>query len=214
MQRGPGRFTFAAVQAVHLPTTARAREMATYYYGTIPVLAWILNHYFYGGVHYAWLAKEFLPPKPNPSSSNPHHIYGEFKDAWNDGDPWNSTVLTARTGMLRGVKAKRDAGVVKRWTATRLRIICQHVSVDLFYPIVYRVDVERISPDRLVVANSGLRGSREVLIHDLRETEFELLFADNTTDTSFTLLVLDEMSGARVTSPAAVLTLLKARCAP
>ncbi|HZG41522.1 MAG TPA: hypothetical protein VEY93_01085, partial [Longimicrobium sp.] len=134
-------------------------KMPTYYYGTIPVLAWILNHYFYGGVHYAWLAKEFLPPKPNPSSSNPHHIYGEFKDAWNDGDPWNSTVLTARTGMLRGVKAKRDAGVVKRWTATRLRFVCQHVSVDLFYPIVYRVDVERISPDRLVVANSGLRGS-------------------------------------------------------
>ncbi len=186
--------------------------MPTYYYGTIPVLAWILNHYFYGGVHHAWLAKEFFPPKPNPSSSNPYSIYGALKDAWDDDDPWNSSVLNARVGMLKGVKARRHAGVVKGWMAARLGFVCRHASVDLFYPIVYRVDAGHISADRQLIANSGLQGSREVLIPDLQENEFDLLFADNLRDRMFRMLVVDKAIGENRTSSSAVLAMLEERC--
>jgi hypothetical protein len=35
--------------------------MATYYYSTVPSLAWILSHYFYGRKHRVWVAEEFFP---------------------------------------------------------------------------------------------------------------------------------------------------------
>lgn len=186
--------------------------MPTYYYGTIPVLAWILNHHFYGGVHYAWLAESFLPPPVNPRSSNPHNIYGELMDAWRHRDPFNQYVETGRVRLSRAVGVKREAGVVDRPTADRLAAVCLAVSVDLFYPVVYRVDVGRIVLARRQIANSGLRGSREILVPDLCDGEFDLLFADNGRDRLFRLLVLDEMADVRRTAPETVLSMLETRC--
>jgi hypothetical protein len=189
-------------------------KMPTYYYGTIPVLAWILNHYFYAGVHYAWLAESFLPPPVNPRSSNPHNIYGELMDAWRHHDPYNQYLRGSRKGLLDGVAAKRAADVLTGATADRLGAVCLNVSVDLFYPVVYRVDVDKVGAGRKRVANSGLEGSREILIVDLREREFELLFTDNRGDSLFRLVVLNEVAGAARTTAAAVLALLEERCVP
>lgn len=188
--------------------------MPTYYYGTIPVLAWILNHYFYGGVHYAWLAESFLPPPVNPRSSNPHNIYGELMDAWRHRDPFNHYVRGSRQALLDGVAAKRTANVLTVATANRLTAVCLNVSVDLFYPVVYRVDLDNVGAVRKRIANSGLEGSREVLIVDLKEREFDLLFTDNRVDSMFRRLVLGEVTGEARTTAAAVLTMLEERCAP
>jgi hypothetical protein len=186
--------------------------MPYYYYGTVPALAWILNHYFYGGVHYAWLAKEFFPPKPNPRSSNPHHIYGELKDAWDDRDPFNQYIQTGRRRLADGVAAKQSTRVVSRAVGSRVHAVCREVSVDLFYPLVYRVNISDLELARMIVSNSGLVGSREVLVPDLRETEFDLLFSDNAADPLFRLLILDEISGERRTSAATALQMLEGRC--
>jgi hypothetical protein len=186
----------------------------TYYYGTIPVLAWILNHYFYGGVHYAWLAESFLPPPVTPRSSNPHNIYGELMDAWRHRDPYNHYVRGGRAGLVTGLGSKRDAGVVAGAVAARLNAVCLDIGLELFYPVVYRVDVDRIGAARKEIANSGRRGSQEVVVADLRDGEFDLLFADNRLDPLFRLLLVDEISGERSTSPATVLTMLEQRCAP
>lgn len=210
LSRGAGRFTLGARLRRSLVTAAPA--MPTYYYGTIPVLAWILNHYFYGGVHYAWLAESFLPPPVNPRSSNPHNIYGELMDAWRHRDPFNQYVRGGREALEKGVAAKVDARRVDGIVGDRLRAICANVSVELFFPVVYRVDVDQIGPDRQRVANSGLDGSLEVLIPDLTEQEFDLLFADNRVDPLFRLLLVDEVSGVRRTLPSWVLNMLEERC--
>jgi hypothetical protein len=186
--------------------------MPRYYYGTVPVLAWIINHYFYGGVHYSWLAEEFAPLGTNPKSSNPYLIYGDLYRAWMTRDRYDKFVRYTRGAHVQVVARRQQAGLLDNITAARLSRICaSEDNVALYYPIVYRVDVQGIAASRRIAANSALEGSKEVLIPDLRETEFDLLFLDNTTDELFVSLVLEELAGTRQSTPFEVLSLLEER---
>ncbi|MBV9109230.1 MAG: hypothetical protein JO306_07480 [Gemmatimonadetes bacterium] len=179
--------------------------MPRYHYGTVPALAWLLNHYFYGGVHYSWLAEEFAPLRTNPKSSNPYLIYGDLYWAWSHADQHDRFCTSLRDSLSNGVDAQYARKVVTFDTSRRLMNICSNVEMKFFYPVVYRVDMNAIVSGRQEVAGSGLTGSREVLVTDLRETEFDLLFADNLTDADFGRLILDEREGVRRNSPADVL---------
>ncbi|HLM68420.1 MAG TPA: hypothetical protein VK358_12865 [Longimicrobium sp.] len=186
--------------------------MPRYFYGTVPVLTWIINHYFYAGVHYSWLAAEFAPMLRNPKSSNPYLIYGDLYWAWAKRDRYDRYV--GDTGRVLGgvVDRKREEGTLDHVTAARLRRVCRsRNSVDLYYPIIYRVDVQQIAERRQRVENSGLEGSAEVLVPDLRESEFDLLFADNTSDALFAELVLDEIAAPGRRDPLEVLSMLEER---
>jgi hypothetical protein len=185
--------------------------MARYYYGTVPALAWILNHYFYGGVHYSWLAGEFHPLRTNPNSSNPYVLYGELYAAWSLPDELDKVVTQLRTTLRRGVIAHTRRGTLDTLLAQRLLSICKHTSVTFFYPVVYRVDVEGIPSERRLIAGSGEEGSREFLVPDLGETEFELLFADNREDADFVRFFLDAQGRPARTSIEAVLATLEER---
>jgi hypothetical protein len=185
--------------------------MPRYHYGTVPALAWLLNHYFYGGLHYSWLAEEFAPLLTNPKSSNPYLIYGDLYSAWVWEDEHDKFVDQSRISLEGGVDAREEAGRVDPALAERLRRICQEVHVEFFYPLVYRVDVGRISPERVVTAGSGLRGSRECLIKDLQEPEFDILFSENVATPALRRLVLDERSGDARTSPVEALRTLEGR---
>ena len=210
LPKGGARPIFA-VHRVHLPVTSHRPRMPRYFYGTVPALAWILGHYFYGGVHYAWLAEEFHPLETNPKSSNPYLIYGDLYWAWAKRDPWDKFVRDLRRSMEDGVEKQTAAGRLDDVTGARLRRICRSVGVELFYPLVYRVDSGRLDEERCLRQNSALTGSREVLIPDLAETEFDLLFTDNRDDAFFASLVVDELAGVSRTARATVLALLEGR---
>jgi hypothetical protein len=185
--------------------------MPPYYYGTVPVLAWIINHYFYHGVHYAWLASEWCPLFTNPKSSNPYLIYGDLYWAWGKQDAYDKYVSATRRVHAEVIANKRDAGLLDHVTAARLKRVCaSENNVDLYYPITYRVDVTQIAPVRQFTENSGLRGSSEVLVKDLRENEFDLLFADNP-DELFVSLVASESVAAQPRDSLQVLSLLEER---
>jgi len=183
--------------------------MPRYYYGTVPVLAWILNHYFYGGVHYAWLAAEFYPMRSNPNSSNPYVIYGQLYAAWAWADQNDKFVAQLRLALRRGVDAHQAAQRLDPPLAERLRAMCFSTSVELFYPLVYRVDIERIPRSRRIVAGSGLDGSDEYLVPDINVGEFDLLFADNRRDPDFVRFVLDAQPHPGRASVDALLTSLE-----
>jgi len=188
--------------------------MPRYHYGTVPALAWVINHYFYAGVHYSWLAEEFHPVLTNPKSSNPYLIYGDLLWAWRHTDEHDRFANDLRVSLGDAVEKQSRRGVLGAAAAHRLVNVCARVRLEFFYPLVYRVDIERIAPGRKMVAGSGLRGSREVLVRDLRESEFDLLFADNAADPDFAMLILDECAGTRRTSPGEALTLLESRLLP
>lgn len=184
--------------------------MPRYHYGTVPALAWLLNHYFYGGLHYSWLAEEFAPLLTNPKSSNPYLIYGDLYWAFSKKDPYDKYVVQSRHALAKGVVARRTAGIADPVLGRRLRRICSKAELEMFYPLVYRVDVDRIASSRKVRAGSAASGSREVLVPDLRESEFELLFADFA-DPDLQRLILDEMYGTLRSSPVEALRTLERR---
>jgi hypothetical protein len=186
-----------------------------YYYGTVPTLAWILNHYFYNRVHYTWLAEGFHPLLTNPKSSNPYLIYGDLYSPWANHDPFDKYVAQMRLSLRGGVIHQETGGAIDAATSVRLRDVCDRVSVELFYPIVYRVDIDQIDPARRSLQGSALFArSHEYLVRDLSEAEFELLFLDNGADPDFQRLVLDEIAGVTVTAPSDALTALEGRLFP
>src|SRR5215212_4194842 len=98
--------------------------MPRYYYGTVPALAWILNHYFYGGIHYNWLAGEFYPLRTSPKSSNPYMVYGDLFWAWADRDRYDKFVLQTRRSLVKGVVTRLPPGISDMRLVRRLRRVC------------------------------------------------------------------------------------------
>jgi hypothetical protein len=186
--------------------------MADNYYGTIPILAWILGHYFYHCEHYVWLAEEYFPYRlPNPKSSNPHLIYQDLYQPWKDQDDFDKVILSMRLNLRKGVIAHQTAGTLTSSDATRLKDVCDKVNVVFLYPVVIRVDITTILPARRHLAGSALVGSSEILVKDLKESEFEMVFLDYVADADFKKLVVDEMTGATYTTSADALKTLEGR---
>lgn len=146
------------------------------YYSTQPMLAWLLNHHFFGGLHFTWAAHPFFPYKlPNPKSSNPYAIYADFFSPWYDNDPYDRNIVSMRQSLRNGVLAHKRT--LHPSTTGFLKRVCEEGSVLLFYPVVYRLDLALIDPSRVDTSSgSAVAGSHEVLIRDLRESEFDILF--------------------------------------
>ena len=81
----------------------------------------------------------------------------------------------------------------RRWRSNRVdrvkRVDAAHLN--LFYPLVYLVDLRNIAPARRLRAGSAKFGSREYRIDDLQEPEFELLFAHFREDKELHDIILD-----------------------
>ena len=190
--------------------------MTDNHYGTVATLKWILSHYFYGGEHYAWLSAEYYPyRRPNPPSSDPHAIYETLYKVWKDRDDFNNYVDGVRESLRRGVMAQEKNKSISAAISARLKDVCDQIDIFFLYPIVYRVDVEMITNDRLSIEGSGATvGSWECLVRDLQETEFDILFLDFESDPDFRTLVIDERAAPGTTSPPDALNMLVTRCSP
>ena len=188
--------------------------MADNYYGTVPTLAWIFNHYFYKKTHYTWLAEEYFPYRlPNPKSSNPHLVYQNLYQPWKDKDDFDKDILQVRINVRKGVIAKEKAGDIDAVIAPRLKDICDRVDIVFLYPIVYRVNIDGITPTtRKKSGGSALTvGSKETLVEDLKETEFDILFVDFDSDSDFKKLVINEMAKLGSVSESDAMTILERR---
>lgn len=150
----------------------------SYWYSTNPVLTWCFNHYFFGGVHRIWIASPFYPYRSaNPASSNPLLLYQQLYMPWKEGDDFSKVVEPYRVAARSAVLGHRAA--LSRVEVLQLSLVTEEVDLEFFLPIVYRVDLRRIERERLQILASGLRGSHEYLIADLREDEFDLLLLED-----------------------------------
>lgn len=180
----------------------------TYHYSATPFLAWAINHYFYNGIHYVWAAGDFYPYRqPNPKSSNPLLIYLDIYHPWKDSDPYDKFIAQQRLSLRKGVLAQQILGTITAYRATKLKEICDKVDVAFFYPVVYRIDTSKIASTRLKIAGSGTAGSKELLIEDLAENEFDILFLDFYGDPDFDALKVGSIGDVTLARP-----ILKGRC--
>jgi hypothetical protein len=152
------------------------------YYSSQPFLAWILNTYFYGDEHFAFVAPFYPYRRPNPSSSSPYDNYAKLYRPWKDDDNYDECTTQKRFGLRKGVMAKRERDIITERRANELKEVCDKVSLRYFCPVVYRVDLEDIEDRRLEIGGSGLIGSDEYLIRDLAPGEFDILLFDYWSD--------------------------------
>ncbi len=151
-----------------------------------------MGHYFYGAKHWVWAAHPFFPYREgNPKSSNPYLAYGDLYQPWKDGDIFDKFVAQNRVNLRRGVAVKMKAGEISPVLGRKLQRICDKVDILLFYPVVYRFELDAIPALRRTLAGSALVGSTEVLVEDLAEEEFTVLFSDFTGDANFDALARD-----------------------
>jgi hypothetical protein len=178
------------------------------YYSATSYLAWCINHYCYGGMHYTWAAAEFYPYRlPNPKSSNPLLSYQDLYHPWKDRDPYDRFLTQHRMSLKNGVTAKEGVKAISTRPARRLRRIIDKVDILYFMPVVYRIDISPIAVHRLQAAGSGVVGSHEYLIDDISESEFELLFLDFSGDADFDTLKVGAVGDAKF-----ALKVLEAHC--
>lgn len=164
--------------------------MARYFYGTKSAMDWIVGHYFYGAAHYTWLANCLYPyGQKNPKSSNPLLIYQDLYQPWKDSDDYDKFITGNRINLVKGVIAKEAEGVVGGEQGAALRELCNTVPTTFFYPFILRVDLDKIPTPRQKISGSGLQGSNECLINDLKEEEFDVLFLDYDADEDFRRIV-------------------------
>lgn len=195
--------------------------MTRYYYSRQYFFAWCMGHYFYNDMHFSWVGAPFYPYKTaNPDSSNPLSLYEQTYKPWKDADPNSDQWPTIRSKMRRGLLVQKNTlpairGIRSTALYNRLVTICDTIHFDLFYPIIYRVDVDRVKPaNRLETAGSGLSGSVEYRIPDLRSAEFDILFMDLTMEPSLaTDADFHNLAGGKLT-PINALTILEKRCVP
>jgi len=151
------------------------------YYSTQPFLAWCLNHYVYDKTHYVWASRYFFPYRAlNPKSSNPYQIFQDFYQPCVDRDQHDAFIQQKRLKLRAGINAViGDPTHLYYPKLNDLFHICDHIDVTFFWPIIYLIDESvATSTSRGTVAGSGLVGSEERLIKDLKEDEFTLVIPD------------------------------------
>ncbi len=153
------------------------------YYARQYYLSWILGHYFYDQTHYSWVAAPFFPHNSNnPRSSNPLRLYEETYSAWKEQDPFSDAWDVIRAKLRKGIES--NVSRLSKSEQRKLTTIIDDVDIRYFYPVVYRVDVDRIPVARLndQFGSANERDSIEYRIADLQEDEFDILFLDFETE--------------------------------
>jgi hypothetical protein len=149
------------------------------YYSTQPFLAWAMNHWVYGGKHYVWASRYFLPYRlTNPKSSNPYEMYRDLYLPSRDNDRHDPTIRQKRINLRAGVEAVVRANPSHPFhhRAADLFQICDQIEPTFFWPVLYLVDGGATAGG--ILANSALLGSEECLVTTLHESTLMVVFPD------------------------------------
>ena len=106
-------------------------------------LAFIIAERYYRGEHWVWCTPHFDPssvPSLNhavPPSSSPIEIYRGLRKDILSGDRHSAKIEANKTGILRGVKTKRSAGIIDGAGAAEIDSIVRASDIRDFRPMCY-----------------------------------------------------------------------------
>lgn len=106
-------------------------------------LAYMIAERYYRGIHYVWCTPHFDPssePPLNyivPPSSSPVEIYRTLRKDISSGDRHSAKIDSNKSGILRGVKAKRSEGVIDHDGEEEITSIIEVSDVNAFRPMCY-----------------------------------------------------------------------------
>ena len=98
-------------------------------------LAYAIAEHYYGGEHYVWCTPHLDPssvPSINytvPPSASPIEIYRGLRKDIGSGDRHSAKIAANKTGILRGVEAKRSAGLISPEIASEIASIVEAAEI-------------------------------------------------------------------------------------
>jgi hypothetical protein len=112
-------------------------------YSTNTVLAYHINHTYYGDFHYVWCSPFFgvdnipSPFYPNPPSSSPQEIYQTLRKDVENSDQHSTKIKLNRSGLRHGANVTHSLGIIT--DAQRLEIFAKikRARFAEFKPLLY-----------------------------------------------------------------------------
>lgn len=152
-------------------------------YSTNTWLAYVIGERFYRGEHYVWCTPDFDAralariDQVTPPSSSPAEIYRDLHEDVLRGDSHSSKIKDNMTGILRGVAAKRAAGVISDDDQSDIVSMLDGASGRDFRPLLYVIPYDRVSGivRAAPIAERAHPLSREYVIERLPRHDFDVL---------------------------------------
>ena len=153
-------------------------------YSTNTRLAYIINERFYGQTHYVWcncyFSSEAAPrlEVDMPPSSTPLDIYRGYQHDLERKDRHSDNFRRNVSGVLRGMAAKRQAGVIGEEQCLELEAMVAQAHPEDFQPLLYVIPFQHVRELASPVAPSQRAAlfAREFLIERLPRSLFDVLW--------------------------------------
>lgn len=143
-------------------------------------MAYKIAKRYYRDIHYVWCTTDFNSPS-QPPTSNPATICKRYLEQIVLGDRHATEVETNIAGILRGAKAKLNAGVISDAQYQEIGQIVSLSEYKDFFPVVYVIQSNKVKSRCLEVLpiDRASDTSVEYKVEDLKHDEFQIIsFAD------------------------------------
>ena len=147
-------------------------------------LAYTISKKFYRDEHWVWCSPHFDAGSisrrdyTNPPSSTPGAIYEELRNATSRGDQHNSKIAANKVGLLKGIIAKKNAGVINEQQAKEIESIIDMAQLIDFRPLMYVIPAKNEVLSRLTevpVRDRAHPLSIEYVIENLPREWFDII---------------------------------------
>ena len=151
-------------------------------YSTNTWLAYDIAELFFGGEHYVWCTPHFSPRSAPPyasvpPTSCPSALYRSLAAEVRAGDRHSLKIRDNRTGILRGVEARRQDGMIDERDLEEIKEMVKGASVADFRPLLYVIPHDRVAPlvERVPVTDRAHPLAEEFVISRLPRTSFDVI---------------------------------------
>jgi hypothetical protein len=146
-------------------------------------LAFQIGERYYHREHYVWCTPFFNGRSDKgdagfvPPTSCPSEIYRSLHGEWRAGDRHSAKIEQNRNGILRGVEAKRDTGVISENEKRDIVSIVERAEVRDFEPLIYVTPYGKVSrlSKEVPVDDRAHPLSEEYLIASLPRRLFDVI---------------------------------------
>lgn len=139
-------------------------------------LAYKINNRYYKGIHYVWVTDSFNS-KDQPPTSNPCTIIKRYLEQISSGDRHAIEINNNKAGILRGAKAKLDAGIITKTQYKEIGSLVSCADYRAFFPILYIMETPKVlgKCKAVPVEERASDDSFEYKITDLANGEYQVI---------------------------------------
>lgn len=143
-------------------------------------LAYQINKFYYGDIHYVWCAENFDSLK-QPPTSNPLTIMKRYLEICLKQDRHCYEITNNLAGILNGAKAKLDDGVITSEQREDIHRLITAARWDAFLPVLYIIPTHLVRSRCIDVPlkDRASNDSHEYKILDLKKEEFQVIDTDD-----------------------------------